>query len=196
MDFDQPFGGIVPGARGAVLAALLRTGGALTGRRVHSLVSDQHSLSAVQQALRDLERLGLITTQIVGRAGVHRINEQHETIPHLRALRSPLEMLKRVAASTVTGADAVVVFGSVARGEAHADSDVDLVVIADQSWDGRADLAQAVHERLGNDCDVLHLTPEQFTLPVAEREPVVAEIVRDAIVLIGEMPRPSRKAAS
>jgi predicted nucleotidyltransferase len=52
-----------------------------------------------------------------------------------------------VAAEAVTDADAVLVFGAVARGEAHSDSDVDLVVIADQDWDGRADLAQAVHER-------------------------------------------------
>jgi predicted nucleotidyltransferase len=196
MDFGQPFGGIIPGARGAVLAVLLRTGGALTGRRVHALVSEQHSLSAVQQALRDLEQLGLTTTEVVGRAGVHRINEQHEAIAHLSPLRSPLEMLKRVVADTVTDADAVLVFGSVARDEAHRDSDVDLVVIADQEWDGRADLAQAVHERLGNDCDVLHLTPEDFTRPPAEREPVVAEILRDGVALIGAMPRRARRAAS
>jgi predicted nucleotidyltransferase len=105
-------------------------------------------------------------------------------------------MLKRVVADTVTDADAVLVFGSVARGEAHRDSDVDLVVIADQEWDGRADLAQAVHERLGNDCDVLHLTPEDFTRPPAEREPVVAEILRDGVALIGAMPRRARRAAS
>lgn len=196
MDFGQPFGGIIPGARGAVLAVLLRTGGALTGRRVHALVSDQHSLSAVQQALRDLEHLGLITTEVVGRAGVHRINDRHEAIAHLRPLRSPLEMLKRVAAETVNDADAVLVFGSVARGEARYDSDVDLVVIADQDWDGRADLAQAVHERLGNDCDVLHLTAEEFRRPPAEREPVVGEILRDGIALVGEMPRRSHRAAS
>ena len=196
MDFGQPFGGIIPGARGAVLAVLLRTGGALTGRRVHALVSDQHSLSAVQQALRDLEQLGLTTTEVVGRAGVHRINEQHEAIAHLRPLRSPLELLKRVVADTVTDADAVLVFGSVARGEAQRDSDVDLVVIAGPDWDGRAVLAQAVQERLGNDCDVLHLTPEEFTRPPAEREPVVAEILRDGMALIGEMPRRARKTAS
>lgn len=196
MDFGQPFGGLLPGARGAVLAVLLRTGGALTGRRVHSLVSDRHSLSAVQQALRELEQLGLITTEVVGRAGVHRINEQHESIAHLSALRSPLEMLKRVITTTVSGVEAVLVFGSVSRGEAGRDSDVDLAVIADQDWDGRADLAQAVHDRLGNDCDVLHLTSSEFTRSPAEREPVVGEILRDGVVLMGELPRRSRKTAS
>lgn len=175
---------------------LLRTGGELTGRRIHSFVREQHSLSAVQQALRDLEQLGLITTETVGRAGVHRINEKHEAIAHLRALRSPFDMLRRVAEETVTGADGVLVFGSVSRGEAHRGSDVDLVVIADSDWDGRADLARAVHERLGNDCDVLHLTPERFTRPATAREPVVAEILRDGVALVGVLPRRPRKVAS
>src|SRR5665811_683962 len=44
MFFSEPFGGVIPGARGAVLAALLRTGEQLTGRQVHSLVSDDHRL--------------------------------------------------------------------------------------------------------------------------------------------------------
>ncbi|MFT4009005.1 MAG: nucleotidyltransferase domain-containing protein [Nocardioidaceae bacterium] len=196
MNFGEPFGGIIPGARGAALAVLLRTGGALTGRRVHALAGGRHSLGAVQQALRDLEQLGLITTEPVGRAGVHRINDKHEAIAALRPIRSPLDMLKRVVSDTVTGVQAVLVFGSVARDDAHADSDIDLAVIANEGWEGRADLAKAVYERLGNDCDVLHLTPDELVRAPKDREPVVAEILRDGLVLIGELPRRSRKAAS
>jgi predicted nucleotidyltransferase len=88
------------------------------------------------------------------------------------------------------------VFGSVARGEARADSDIDLVVIAPEGWDGRADLQQEVHQRLGNDCDVLHLTREDFARAPEDREPVVAEILRDGLALVGTMPRPSRRKVS
>ena len=185
----------MPGARGAVLAVLLRTGAALTGRRIHALV-DGHSLGAVQQALRDLERIGVITTETIGRAGVHRINEGHETIAPLRSLASPIEMLTRVARDAASDVEAVIVFGSVARGEANTDSDVDLAVIAPHAWDGRADLQQQIHERLGNDCDVLHLTREDFTRAPEDREPVVAEILRDGFALVGTLPRPSRGKAS
>ncbi len=195
MDFGEPFGGLMPGARGAALAVLLRTGAPLTGRRVHALVADRHSLGAVQQALRDLDRLGLITTEAVGRAGVHRINEGHAAIAPLRSLASPIEMLTRVVEETVRGVEAVIVFGSVARGDAHADSDVDLVVIAPEAWDGRAELQQQVHDRLGNDCDVLHLTGDHFKLAPEDREPVVSEILRDGIALVGTMPRRSRVAS-
>ena len=195
MNFGEPFGGLMPGARGAVLAALLRTGTPLTGRRIHALV-DNHSLGAVQQALRDLERLGVISTETIGRAGAHRINENHEAIAPLRALASPIEMLTRVVRDTASDVEAVIVFGSVARGEAHQDSDIDLAVIAAEAWEGRAHLQQLVHERLGNDCDVLHLTREQFTRAPKDREPVVAEILRDGVALVGAMPRPSRRKAS
>jgi predicted nucleotidyltransferase len=195
MDFGEPFGGLMPGARGAALAVLLRTGAPLTGRRVHALVADRHSLGAVQQALRDLDRLGLITTEVIGRAGVHRINEDHAAIAPLRALASPIEMLARVVEETVRDVEAVIVFGSVARGDPHADSDVDLAVIAPEAWDGRAELQQQVHERLGNNCDVLHLTGDHFKLAAEDREPVVSEILRDGIALVGTMPRRSRVAS-
>ena len=195
MDFGEPFGGLMPGARGAALAVLLRTGAPLTGRRVHALIADRHSLGAVQQALRDLDRLGLITTEAIGRAGVHRINEGHAAIAPLRFLASPIEMLTRVVEETVRDVEAVIVFGSVARGDPHADSDVDLAVIAPEAWDGRAELQQQVQERLGNDCDVLHLTGDHFKLAPEDREPVVSEILLDGIALVGTMPRRSRVAS-
>lgn len=195
MDFGEPFGGLMPGARGATLAALLRTGAPLTGRRVHALVAHRHSLGAVQQALRDLDRLGLITTETIGRAGVHHINESHAAIASLRSLASPIEMLTSVVHEAAREVEAVIVFGSVARGDAHVGSDIDLVVIAPATWDGRADLQQHVHVRLGNDCDVLHLTREHFELAPEEREPVVAEVLRDGIALVGKMPRRSRAAS-
>lgn len=148
MNFGEPFGGLMPEARGAVIAVLLRTVTALTGRRSHALAGS-HSLGAVQQALRDLKRIGVITTERIGRAGVHHMNESHEAIVPLRSLASPIEILTRVVRATAPGVEAVIVFGSVGRGETRADSDIDLVVIAPEDWDGRADLQHQVHERLG-----------------------------------------------
>ncbi len=195
MNFGEPFGGLMPGARGAVLAALLRTGTPLTGRGVHALVGDHHSLGAVQQALRDLEQIGIITTTTVGRAGVHQVNNEHDAVASLRALASPLDMLARVVREEASDAETIIVFGSVARGEARADSDVDLAVVAPDDWAGRADLQERVHSRLGNNCDVLHFAPGQLAEHAVDDEPVVAEILRDGIALVGRMPRQARKVS-
>ena len=190
MDFGQPFGGLIPGAQGAVLSALLRTGIPLTGRQVHGLVSDRHSLWTVQEALKSLHAIGLIHTEVVGRAGVHTINDDHVAVLHLRALVDPAQMLREVVATQVDPqVESVLVFGSVARGEATAHSDVDLAVIAQANWDGRIDLEDAVRSRLGNDCDVLTFTVAEFAQLANSNEPIVAEILRDGIALIGSAPQ-------
>lgn len=196
MIFGEPFGGVLPGARGAVLAALLRTGAELTGRQVHGLVSGQFSLWSVQEALKSWERLGVVESRAVGRAYVYRVEESHIAVAPLRELLDPLATLTAVVADTVgEQVEAVVLFGSVARGEGRADSDIDLAVIAAPGWDLRADLQSAVTVRLGNDCDVLVFTPDSFAAAIARGEPVAADIMRDGVALVGTKPRRRRGVA-
>jgi predicted nucleotidyltransferase len=189
--FGEAFGGLLPGARGAVLAALLRTGAPMTGRQVHGLVRDQCSLWSVQQALVGFVGLGLVTSREVGRAIVHTVNEDHYAIQPLRVLLDPFAALQEAVQTTAgSNVETVILFGSVARGEAMADSDVDLVVLAVPDWDGRSELEDVVRARLGNDCDVLVFTPEQFSRLAANGdEPVVAEILTDGVVLVGSLPQ-------
>lgn len=189
MFFGEPFGGLILGARGAVLSVLLRTGAPLTGRQVHGLVSDEYSLWSVQEALKALAGLGIVDTQTIGRSGVHTINEGHATVAHLRVLADPIGMLRAAIAEAVgSDVESVIVFGSIARGEAHRGSDIDLAVIAPAGWDGRGDLEDAVRTSLGNGCDVLVFTPDQFQQLARSGEPVASDILRDGLALIGSMP--------
>ena len=196
MLFSEPFGGVIPGARGAVLAVLLRTDTPLTGRQIHALVSDDYSLWTVQGALKALTQLGLVDTRAIGRAGVHTINEDHVSVAPLRVLLDPITALTDTVRDAV-GDDvkAVILFGSIARGEANLHSDVDLAVIAPADWDGRTDLEDAVRTRLGSTCDVLVFTAKDFTNRSGTGEPVVREILADGIALIGSIPRMNNGAA-
>lgn len=197
MFFSEPFGGVIPGPRGAVLAILMRTGAPLTGRQVHALLDDRHSLWTVQQALKELAQLGMTETRPVGRAGMHVVNEDHAAVLALRPLLSPFDVLARVVCdATSNDVDAVVVFGSVARGDAYPGSDIDLAVFAPSTWERRVELEDVVRTSLGNQCDVVHLTDADLARPAAEREPVIAEILRDGVVLLGSLPRSSGEAAS
>jgi predicted nucleotidyltransferase len=190
MLFSEPFGGVIPGARGAVLAALLRTDTPLTGRQVHALVSDDYSLWTVQEALKALTHLGLVNTQTIGRAGVHTVNEHHVSVAPLRVLLDPITALTdTVREAAGHDVKTVILFGSIARGEANIHSDVDLAVIATASWDDRTDLEDAVRTRLGNNCDVLVFTSEDFTRLADTGEPVVREILTNGVALIGSIPR-------
>lgn len=196
MLFSEPFGGVIPGARGAVLAVLLRTDTPLTGRQIHALVSDDYSLWSVQEALKWLAQLGLVNTQTIGRAGVHTINEHHCSVAPLRVLLDPVAVLTDTVREAVGGdITAVILFGSIARGEAHLDSDIDLAVIAPAGWDARTELGEAVRTRLGNHCDVLVFTPTEFARLAGDGEPVIREILVEGVALIGAIPRVDSGAA-
>jgi predicted nucleotidyltransferase len=188
MDFSQPFGGLMPGPRGAVLTALLRTGTPLGGRQLHRLIADRVSLTSVQTQLRELTALGIVVSDRIGASGVHRINESHALVAPLRAMADPFALLRHVVGQAVAGAQCVLVFGSVARGEATATSDIDLAAVAPVDWAGRYDLQERVTLAFGNACDVLVLTEDDY---FSDTEPVAAEIRRDGITLYGE--RPLRK---
>lgn len=102
------------------MATLSRTDAPFTGRQVHALVSDDYSLWTVQEALKALTQLGLVNTQTIGRAGIHIINEDHVSMAPLRELLDPVAALTDTVRQAV-GDDVttVILFGSVARGEAH-----------------------------------------------------------------------------
>ncbi len=196
MFFGEPFGGVIPGARGAVLAVLLRTGEPMTGRQIHGLVSDDYSLWSVQEALKTLIQLGLVETRTIGRAGVHTINEGHAFVAPLRALVDPIAALNTVIGEVIDPqVRAVILFGSIARGDPRVDSDIDLAVIALPAWDKRVELQDIVSTRLGNHCDVLVFTEPEFKRLAAEGEPVVSDILRDGIALVGTKPRVKPGAA-
>jgi len=196
MFFGEPFGGVIPGARGAVLAVLLRTDAPLTGRQIHALLSDEHSLWSVQESLKALAQLGLVRSRTVGRAGVHTINEDHAAISSLRALVDPIAALKEVIEQTVDpSVQTVLLFGSIARGEATANSDIDLAVIADAKWSGQDKLEDTIRARLGNNCDVLAFTSAEFSQLAKDGEPVVSDILRHGIAVLGRKPRVGTSAA-
>lgn len=196
MLFGQPFGGLLPGARGAVLSVLLRTGTPLTGRQIHAMLSDEHSLWSVQEALKAWAQLGLIETRAVGRAGVHTVNEDHVAVAPLRALADPIAALRSVVGDAADSrVHTVLLFGSIARGEATTDSDIDLAVIASPEWDGRVALEDSVRNRLGNNCDVLVFSPKELETLARDKEPVVGDILRDGVPLLGQKPRMERRTS-
>lgn len=192
MFVSEPFGGLIPGAQGASLRVLLRTGRPLTGRQIQKLTGGEHSLTAVQTALKTLVAMGLVETVPAGRAVLHTINAEHAAVPVLRELVDPRDLLEEIVRDSVgsdSGVVTVVLFGSAARGDGTRDSDVDLAVLIEdgREWNGRIDLHAAVEHRFGGPCDILVFGLTEFEeLAESGAEPVVRDIVRDRLVLYGE----------
>ncbi|MCG3145069.1 MAG: hypothetical protein HONDAALG_02610 [Gammaproteobacteria bacterium] len=94
-------------------------------------------LLAIQNALADLERLGIVEVERGSVEHRYRLNFKHHIVQHgLRALfEAERGMVKTIARELRPLLDGVVVtaglFGSFARGEAGTESDIDLLVIVE-----------------------------------------------------------------
>jgi predicted nucleotidyltransferase len=96
----------------------------------------------------------------------HRAALRAETIAALRA---------HFAARPPTGAERVLLFGSVARGDFDGASDADILVIGD-AWP--ADAPGAV---LGRGVDVIHRTPAQWSRALAAGNPFAVAVAREGV---------------
>src|SRR5699024_10307794 len=115
---------------------LLRTDTPLTGRQVHRLLSDDYSLWSIQEALKTLARIGIITTAQIGRAGVHTTNDSHAAAVPLREILDPIDILQDTVETVVAGdVVSVILFGSTALLPVTRDSDIVLAVIVPHNWE-------------------------------------------------------------
>jgi hypothetical protein len=133
MRFSEPMSSVVPGLHGRVLGVLARTDRALTGRSVAALLHSPASPSGVQKVLDDLVSNGVVTAEPAGRARLYTLNRDHvaaAAIDQLARLRDVLlERIKAEAETWKIPAKAIWLFGSTARGQGDADSDLDLLIV-------------------------------------------------------------------
>lgn len=136
---------------------------------------------ALQRELVRLEGMGLITREARdGRVYVQVVRE-HPSWAALRELlrghADPVDVV-RDAFADVDGVKAAFVFGSTARGDAHADSDIDLVVVGDGvplEQIGRATLnAERLLER---PLDVRRYTTAALARKRADPSPFLREVL-------------------
>ena len=85
----------------------------------------------------------------------------------------------------------LAVFGSVARGEATADSDIDLLLLLPDATIGAVSeelvdqLTDLVQRRSGNPAQVVTVTHEQLRTMIASSDPLITSLTADARTLTG-----------
>jgi predicted nucleotidyltransferase len=198
MDFRRPFLAVTPTLDGDVLAVLAGANAEFTGRQVYHLVG-HGSERGVRNALDRLSRQGVVLTRKAGAANLFQLNREHLAARWIEGLARMRSQLLRQLTETVEQWEVLpvtaVLFGSVARGEATDESDLDLLVVrpADQAadapvWEGQlADLERAVTAWTGNDARVLELGESELTDDRSAPEPVLEEAARHGAPFFGSL---------
>lgn len=199
MHLDHPMQSVIPSAHGAVLGVLARTSEPLTGRRIASLTRPRFSQSRVNRVLGELAKNGIADVDDRPPARYYQLNREHVAAPGIIVLTSMWQtLLDRIQTSLAKWPEqpaATWLFGSAARGEAGATSDVDILVVRpdhqsdDEAWQEQLDhVADQVRRWSGNACEMLVLTESELQVAVHRGDRLIDELRRDAIHLAGAQP--------
>lgn len=195
VDLERPARPLISDGVADVVATLAATSRGLTGRVVARLSGLSHS--GAHKVLVSLGRAGLVHSDNVGSAIVYRLNREHVLVPPLlEMLDGAAEVRRRLVAEIgrwSIKAVHVSLFGSVARKESMAASDIDLLVVRpeavnfeDPVWRLQLeDLARRGLAWSGLYVSWLELSYAEVVAAVAADEPIVAEWTRDGVLLAG-----------
>ncbi len=137
-------------------------------------------LRPIQLALQRLVATGLVVARRDGRQMYYRIDPSHPAFKDLRSLFAKtfaIADVLRAALSPLDGIESAFVHGSVASGEEHVGSDIDLFVIGDIS---RRQLALALSEAqatLGREVNVTTYDRARLAKAVRERNHFVLDVM-------------------
>ncbi len=187
----EPLVSMFGGARARLVEVVLGIDDDLTVRHAARLAdisptTASHSLSA-------LARIGLVEGRPKGNQILYRLNADHYAVPHLRGLLDAAREADADAVSLVMSTlagvpDAIVVFGSVARGDDSPGSDIDLLVVApdvetSRRWAERSyEVGEVLQHHLGVVVDVVVAVRPDLE---AARSPFWREVLQDGRSIAG-----------
>ena len=195
MDFIRPIEAIVPGVQGRVLTVLAETTGELNLRTLAQLAGV--SQAQASRVLPGLVEVGVVERREMPPSSLFRLVPEHVAARALLALaRSDdlvLDEIGRLAAALPLPPVTVIVFGSFARREADALSDIDLVVVRppgvdedDAAWsDALETWRNDVGRLTGNRIEVLEVAPDEVAKKADGPSQLWSDIRRDGRVVHG-----------
>jgi DNA-binding transcriptional ArsR family regulator/HAMP domain-containing protein len=198
MDFRRPLQVVTPTLDGDVLSALARAEAEMTGRELQRVIG-HGSHQGVRNAADRLAEQGVVSRRSAGNANLYRLNREHVAASWIEGLAMlPAQVLDRLR-DAIDGWEQppvlVALFGSVARGEATPESDLDLLVVRpadcdpdEPVWQEQISTLQArATAWTGNDTRVLEFGEQELT--AGEPQQVITDAARDGIELYGTLRR-------
>lgn len=145
------------------------------------------AVGTVQQEIKKLLRLDIITQIKDGNRVYYKANTNHPLYPDIRNLvikTKGLADLLKDALSSETKIKIAFVFGSVARQEEKAISDVDLMVISDIGLRRLTGLLMDVSSKLGREINPHSLTEKEFIKRKKEKDHFLQQVLKSPKIFI------------
>jgi predicted nucleotidyltransferase len=195
VDFVRPVQSLIPGAQGRILDVLARTTAELNLGTVARLAGV--SPAQASRVLPRLLALGIVDRRDVPPSALYRLvreNLMAQAVVDLVDVRErTIERLRVLAGAIRPAAVSIVLFGSLARGEADADSDIDVLVVRradidedDERWnESLGEWLIEAHRVAGNVVNHIEITSTELPAKLRSRAPLWRDVRRDGLVIAG-----------
>ncbi len=149
------------------------------------------SVGTLQRELETLSRLELIDRSTVGKQVFYRANRNHPVFLELRALVAKtvgaIQALRSALASLADRISLAFVYGSIARQEEKAESDIDLLVVGEVALEDVLTRLADVEASLGRAINPTVYSVAEFKSKLASGNHFVTSVVRgEKAFLIGD----------
>lgn len=167
----------------------------LDAEREYSVGELSNELGVTEMSVRrELDRMldaGILERRYVGRLGLFQASEASPLYAPLRELleRSVgVEPLLRAELEQFPGVQAAAIFGSWAREQVDATSDVDLLVLGDVDYGELVSRLSQLQDRAKREINVVAMSPDEFRERIAEGSGFLRDIMSSPVkVLVGDL---------
>jgi predicted nucleotidyltransferase len=162
---------------------ILRTFFARPGvtRHVRELARELgRSATIVGEELDRLERAGILTSERIGRARRYRIDEASPIASEIRSLVQKtigVDARLKEAVAGVPGIDEAFLYGSYARGDERATSDLDLFVVGSVDQELLSERLSDAERDLGRDVNIVNYARAELDRLRDEGDPFVLAVL-------------------
>lgn len=149
--------------------------------------------------LAELKKEGVLTSREYGRSVVYSLNYGHYLVdqvllPLFRSEHDVLGEIKTIINKKfIFSYESIVLFGSMARGDEHPGSDIDLLIVVGNKKDKEIagelilDVSTAVVKKFGNQLSPYILTRNEFVAKYKNKDLLVLKIANEGELLAGKL---------
>lgn len=180
-----------------LLRFLLKSQTQMNGREIAKNVGLSHV--KVHTALKDLTRQGIVSMRSVGSSLVYWLNEEHFLVkeiirPAFEKEEGLFEYISQLILKEISKPKplSIILFGSFVKGNALADSDIDVVIVYPRSKNKAViskelrDAEKKITSLFGNHLSSAPLSIDEFQDKLKKKDTFVNEIIRTGKVIYGK----------
>ncbi len=141
----------------------------------------------LSRKLQELENEGILNSEFLGEQRYYFINKKYPLLKEIKKafeLKYGLGDLIAASLKKIKGIKEAYIFGSYAKGELEAESDIDLLIIGEHAVMESTKVILPVQEKIKREINVVDLTEKEFIKRKKDKDEFIADIFSGKVIKI------------